>query len=294
MTIKQNPQVSIGMPIYNGEKFIREALDSLLAQTFTNFELIISDNASTDCTEAICREYANQDNRVRYVRQSVNLGPVTNFEFVLNEAIGEYFMWAATDDKWDIKWIETLLKNAGPRTISYGITIKIDVDGRILTKNPIPKAFYIHKIARLLGLILSSPTAHNYVLYGLYSTEYIKTSRCFSIYRTSISKYTPNGDELYFLFMALLDCTIVSSDAIFYYRVGSGISSKRRSSMSLDKLYELILFPIKAANRDFKLLTLVPDINTRIISYPVLSLAILYKLLRTYATIPYYAIHRLF
>lgn len=94
------PKVSIGMPVYNGAQFIREALDSLLAQTFTDFELIISDNASTDGTEAICREYAATDRRIRYVRQPENSGAMSNFKFVLNEAVGEYFMWAAHDDRW--------------------------------------------------------------------------------------------------------------------------------------------------------------------------------------------------
>ncbi|MDO9318880.1 MAG: glycosyltransferase [Gammaproteobacteria bacterium] len=93
------PKVSIGMPVYNGEKFIREALDSLLTQTFTDFELIISDNASTDRTEAICREYAERDQRIRYLRQIKNFGPDANFKCVLNEAIGMYFMWAAHDDR---------------------------------------------------------------------------------------------------------------------------------------------------------------------------------------------------
>lgn len=87
------------MPVYNGGAFIREALDSLLAQTFTDFELIISDNASTDGTEAICREYAVKDARIRYVRQAENCGVLANFQFVLDEAVGEYFMWAAADDR---------------------------------------------------------------------------------------------------------------------------------------------------------------------------------------------------
>lgn len=68
------PLVSIGMSEYNRDKFIREALDSLLAQTFTDFELIISDNASTDATEIICREYAAHYPQIRYVRQRVNRG----------------------------------------------------------------------------------------------------------------------------------------------------------------------------------------------------------------------------
>ena len=93
--------VSIGMPVYNGEKYIREALDSLLGQSFTGFELIISDNASTDGTEAICQQYAAKDSRIRYVRQPVNLGALDNFTFVLDEARGGYFMWAAADDRYD-------------------------------------------------------------------------------------------------------------------------------------------------------------------------------------------------
>jgi glycosyltransferase involved in cell wall biosynthesis len=92
------PKISLGMPVFNGEKSIREALDSLLTQTFTDFELIISDNASTDGTEAICREYVDKDSRIRYVRQAENRGAGANFWFVLDEAQGEYFMWAACDD----------------------------------------------------------------------------------------------------------------------------------------------------------------------------------------------------
>ncbi len=100
------PQVSIGMPVYNGAKFIHEALDSLLAQTFTDFELIISDNASTDETEAICREYAKKDDRICYVRQVMNLGMTANFKFVFDKAKGEYFMWASHDDVWGPSFVE--------------------------------------------------------------------------------------------------------------------------------------------------------------------------------------------
>jgi glycosyltransferase involved in cell wall biosynthesis len=102
------PKVSIGMPVFNGEPFIREALDSLLAQTFTDFELIISDNASTDATEDICREYLAKDDRIRYIRQTENLGASQNFQFVLGEAIGQYFMWAAADDLQKPTFVEKL------------------------------------------------------------------------------------------------------------------------------------------------------------------------------------------
>lgn len=106
----QVPTVSIGMPVYNGERDIREALDSLLAQTFDDFELIISDNASTDGTEALCREYVVRDPRIRYIRQPANLGATANFKFVLDEARGEYFMWAACDDTRSPDFIELNLE----------------------------------------------------------------------------------------------------------------------------------------------------------------------------------------
>lgn len=103
------PKVSIGMPVFNGAQFIQNALDSLLSQTFTDFELIISDNASTDETENICRKYAEQDSRIRYVRQPRNMGATFNFKFVLDEARGEYFLWAACDDVRSPDFIEVNL-----------------------------------------------------------------------------------------------------------------------------------------------------------------------------------------
>lgn len=93
-----HPAVSIGLPVYNGGAQLRQVLDSLLAQTFEDFELIVSDNASTDTTEALCREFCARDRRVRHVRQSENIGGSANFKFVLNEARGRYFTWAAADD----------------------------------------------------------------------------------------------------------------------------------------------------------------------------------------------------
>lgn len=127
------PRVSIGMPVFNGERYLASALDSLLAQTFSDFELIVSDDASTDNTAKICCEYAERDNRVRYVRQPRNLGWVENFHFVLEKAQGEFFMWAAHDDKWDSQWIEELLNNFDDSfAISFGRVVYIDGSDRFL------------------------------------------------------------------------------------------------------------------------------------------------------------------
>lgn len=96
--VSSTPRVSIGIPVYNAERYLREALDSLLRQTFTDFELIISDNASDDSTEAICREYAARDSRIRYHRQATNRGAIWNCNHTVGLARGEYFKWAAYDD----------------------------------------------------------------------------------------------------------------------------------------------------------------------------------------------------
>ena len=97
---KQNDmkKISIGLPVYNGENHIRKNLDSILAQTLKDFELIISDNASTDSTPAICKEYAKKDKRIRYIKQEKNIGMKENFAFVLQEAKHNYFVWTGVDD----------------------------------------------------------------------------------------------------------------------------------------------------------------------------------------------------
>lgn len=96
--MEHTPTVSIGLPVYNGEKSIQKVIESLLVQSFKDFELIISDNASIDKTGEICEVFAAQDNRIKYIRQVENIGPEHNFEYVFNNSRGTYFMWAADDD----------------------------------------------------------------------------------------------------------------------------------------------------------------------------------------------------
>ena len=93
-----SPRISIGLPVYNGERYLQLAIDSILAQTFGDFELIISDNASTDQTETICKAYASQDRRIRYIRQSSNVGVVRNFNLLVGHATAPFFKWASADD----------------------------------------------------------------------------------------------------------------------------------------------------------------------------------------------------
>jgi glycosyltransferase involved in cell wall biosynthesis len=98
MPTDSQPLVSIAMPVYNGDRYICQALDSLLAQDCNNFELLISDNASTDSTAEICQEYAAQNPKIRYFRNSTNIGAISNFNQAFKLSTAKYFMWAERDD----------------------------------------------------------------------------------------------------------------------------------------------------------------------------------------------------
>ena len=110
MNFNNESKVTIGMPVYNGEKFLQNALDSLLSQSYKNFILIISDNASTDSTKKICCDYAKIDKRIHYYRQNKNIGIFLNYKFVLNKAETKYFQWAAVDDLWHPTFLEKNVK----------------------------------------------------------------------------------------------------------------------------------------------------------------------------------------
>ena len=127
------PRVSIGLPVYNGENFLEQALDSLLGQTFGDFELIISDNGSTDRTQQICRSYAERDNRIRYFRNETNRGATWNFNYVFSLARGEYFKWAAHDDVCAPEFLEACVSamDRDPGIVlSYSWMQWVDSEGR--------------------------------------------------------------------------------------------------------------------------------------------------------------------
>jgi glycosyltransferase involved in cell wall biosynthesis len=105
----KRPRVSIGLPVYNGAETVGRAIKSLLAQRMGDFELFVSDNASTDRTGSIVKALATSDSRVLYIRQPTNMGAMANFKFVLDQASSDYFMWAAADDSWDPEFIEANL-----------------------------------------------------------------------------------------------------------------------------------------------------------------------------------------
>jgi glycosyltransferase involved in cell wall biosynthesis len=159
MNYKKKATVSIGMAVYNETRWIKQALDSLLAQTFNNFELIISDNASSDGTWNILQEYAAKDTRITLYCQPENIGAIENFEFVLAQAAGEYFMWASGHDLWSGNLLEVLLKELqdNPRLVlcvpqgvliddnNYPITVYDEVIDTRSAQSAAGRIFVMHR-----------------------------------------------------------------------------------------------------------------------------------------------------
>ncbi len=108
--LQSAPRVSIGLPVYNGEKYLRQCLASIEAQSYRDYELIISDNASQDGTAAICQELAARNMRARYVRNPTNIGIMQNFAAVVGHARGELFVWIGCDDVWEPQFLEALVQ----------------------------------------------------------------------------------------------------------------------------------------------------------------------------------------
>jgi glycosyltransferase involved in cell wall biosynthesis len=104
--VSDAPAVTVAVPVYNSEKFLAETLRSILAQTCTDFEVVISDNASTDSTGAICEEFARADSRIRYIRRPRNIGLPSNYNSLVALARGRYFKWSSSNDLIQPRFLE--------------------------------------------------------------------------------------------------------------------------------------------------------------------------------------------
>ncbi len=141
----QRPHVSLGLPVYNGARYLRQTLDAVLAQTWQDFELIICDNASTDATEAICRDYAAQDQRIHYHRNAQNLGAAPNYNRTFALSHGHYFKWVAHDDLCAPEYLShgvRILDRHPDVVLCHAQTVFIDSDGQTLRFDPIHRRFF--------------------------------------------------------------------------------------------------------------------------------------------------------
>ena len=216
---QNTPRVSIGMPVYNGEQFVAQAAQSILSQTFRDFELIISDNASTDATERICREYAERDGRIRYYRSEQNRGAAWNNNRVVELARGEYFKWQSHDDYCDPTFIEKCL--AGIRSnpsvvLCYPRFVRVDEQGRRLGV----------KSSRVIGN--GEPhRRHRSLIYRRDSCEEV-----FGIARTAVVRKTSligpysNSDDTFLAELILHGFFREVPEPLFFYRIHPAQSTR--------------------------------------------------------------------
>lgn len=174
------PRVTVGVPVYNGDRFLREALDGLLAQTYRDFVLLVSDNASTDHTPEICEEYARQDGRVRYVRQEINRGAAWNFNTLVDVTTTPLFMWHAADDVARPRLLEACVARLDQRSdavLAYTESELIDERGDPTPYTPRPMENGSPDVARRFEACLSPGPLSESVIYGMMRTATLKRTQ---------------------------------------------------------------------------------------------------------------------
>lgn len=206
------PKVSIGLPVYNGENFIIFAIDSLLSQTYEDFELIISDNNSTDKTEEICRMYASQDKRIKYIKSDTNYGASWNYNTVYRNSKGKYFKWASHDDICETSFLErcmNILEKNDDVVLCYPKTMVIDAYGK-------KKDVYDDN----MHLIDSSPSQR---FYGFITRSAGECNAIFGLIRSQALRSTSlissfNGSDIILLAQLTLVGKIHEIDQLLFFR----------------------------------------------------------------------------
>ena len=221
-----SPKVSIGLPVYNGERYLALTVDSILAQTYRDFELVISDNCSTDRSEEICRRYAEQDSRVRFFPSEVNKGAAWNFRRVFELARGPYFRWAPSDDVFAPESVAACVEVLDAHldaVLCYPKTILIDGAGAVIKpyddkldlRSDSPVERY-RMAANQIGLVN--------VMYGLMRTE--------SVRQTRLIRHYPGADIIFLLELTLYGKFLEINRPLFFRRMHEQASSSMKSAPS--------------------------------------------------------------
>jgi glycosyltransferase involved in cell wall biosynthesis len=180
--------VSIGMPVFNGELFVEEALESLLSQSFRNFEVIISDNASSDRTEEICRAYANADARIRFYRNKDNMGAAKNYNRVFELSRGKFFKWQAVDDKCQPEFLSRCLEVLQERpevVLAYTKTFVTDLEDNIIEMEDVPLRFDAEDVIERFSCALNSIPYTDISIFGLIRRDVLAKTRLIGRYLAS-------------------------------------------------------------------------------------------------------------
>jgi glycosyltransferase involved in cell wall biosynthesis len=226
------PRVSIGMPVYNREKYVGAAIESNLNQTYDNFELIITDNASTDRSEEICRFYAAKDPRVKYYRNPQNLGAADNYRLAFELATGEFFRWHPSDDLASPNLLERAMHvlDTDPSVfVAYGRTKLIDADGNV-TGDFEEDLHLMHRSPAERWIALSRNLRLGNAHYGLTRREILR--------RTGLLRNYAAGDFPLIAEMSLYGKFYEIPDAFFYRRMHPEAGHALKDSKDLMALFD--------------------------------------------------------
>ena len=212
MTADRVPRVGLGMPVYNGEEYLAQAIESILAQTFEDFELTICDNASTDGTEEICRDYANSDDRIRYTRNRWNIGggPNNNRAFELSR--GELYRIANHDDVLEPRLLELCVEllDARPDAVAvYPSTVDIDeTSRRVRQLDPQPQFASSDPTTRIWEALRFDiePMA----IFGVLRADIVR--------RTGLLAATPSADRIWLAELLMYGPFVELEEPLFLHR----------------------------------------------------------------------------
>jgi glycosyltransferase involved in cell wall biosynthesis len=234
-------EVAIGMPVWNGEGFISEAIESILAQTYGDLALVISDNASTDSTPEICRAYAKLDKRIHYLRQEKNIGAAGNHIAVFRRSAGAYFKWASHDDVLAPQFIQECVRvlNADEAVVVCSpATVLINEDGSPLRYSPQEKGMVddygrVWPITPENNMLLTSPDRADRFSEVLLNTfmalEIYGLIRRSALERTAVMPSYFGGDKIVLAELSLIGRYHLLSEPLFYRRCHPGQFSYQRS-----------------------------------------------------------------
>ena len=229
--ISGEPLVSVGVPVFNGEDFLRDTLASLLSQTFENFEVVVSDNASSDRTETICREFASLDRRIRYFRQPRNFGAPENWNFVVRQARGKFFKWASASDICMPQYLDACVRPLiadEDLVLCFGKTTYIDEAGRsvAMRENDV-EALDMRPSDRFLRVFLN--LGMNNEQYGVIRRE--------ALLRTRLNRSYPHQDLVLMAELALLGKFKLLPETVLVRRVAAGHWTGLMSEDELNTLF---------------------------------------------------------
>lgn len=213
-------RVSIGLPVYNGENYLASTLNSLLAQTYGDFEVVVCDNASTDGTQDICREFAARDRRVRYFRNPHNIGAAPNHNRCFELSRGEYFKWSAHDDLCAPTFLEkcvAALDRDPTAVLSCPEILYIDAAGEVVGESPYNRALATGSLLpeeRFCSLLLGG--CMNFQIFGL--------MRAAALRRTPLQGGYDAADQVLLARMALLGRFHEIPEGLLFYRLHAGQS----------------------------------------------------------------------